>query len=177
MVNYRRNMIAGGTYFFTATLLNRRSSLLLEHISFLKNSVQEVKSRYPFQLKAYVILPDHCHMIWTLPNGDSDYSTRIKQIKASFSKQIACSGVTINKTRHNEYRLWQRRFWEHTIRDDNDLEQHINYIHYNPIKHGYVEHLKDWPYSSFHHFVQTGRLPEDWSVSTKPESSKLNFGE
>jgi len=170
-------VISGGTFFFTVTLKNRRSSLLVNYISYLKTAVQVVKKRHPFQLNAYVILPDHCHMIWTLPFGDSDYSTRMKQIKASFSKQVVRSGVTVNKTKHNEYQLWQRRFWEHTIRDDNDLEQHINYIHYNPMKHGYVERLKDWPYSSFHHFVQTGRLPEDWCASTKIVSSNLHFGE
>ena len=177
MVNYRRNIITGGMFFFTVTLQNRRSSLLVTHISFLKNAVQKVKNRHPFQLNAYVILPDHFHMIWTLPNGDSDYSTRMQQIKANFSKQIARSGRTVHKTRHNEYRLWQRRFWEHTIKDNDDLEQHINYIHYNPIKHRCVEHLKDWPYSSFHHFVQNGRLPENWCDTIKLERAKLNFGE
>ena len=177
MVQYRRNIVAGGTFFFTVTLQNRRSSILIDHISFLKNAVRTVKNKHPFRVNAFVILPDHFHMIWTLPVGDSDYSTRMKLIKGYFSKQITRSGITINKTKHHEYRLWQRRFWEHTIQDESDLEQHVNYIHYNPIKHGYVQQLKDWPYSSFHHFVKTGRLPIDWGISTNPIGSDHAFGE
>ena len=165
MVNYRRSFVPGGTFFFTVTLKNRKSNLLVEKISLLKEAVQRVKDQHPFQIKAYVVLPEHLHMIWELPSGDSNYSLRWKKIKTLFSKSIHKAGVELSKTKHNEYRLWQRRFWEHVINDMSDLENHVNYIHYNPIKHGLVEDLRDWPYSSFHHYVQNGQIGENWASS------------
>ena len=149
MVTYRRNFIPGGTFFFTVTLENRKSRLLIDQINLLKDAVQKVKNQDPFLIKAYVILPEHLHMIWELPKEDSNYSLRWKKIKTLFSKSIYKSGFELSKTRHNEYRLWQRRYWEHTIKDMQDFENHVNYIHYNPIKHGLVNDLHDWPFSSF----------------------------
>ena len=128
-------------------------------------AVQEVKCQKPFKMNAYVILPDHLHMIWTLPKNDSNYSDRWKKIKALFSKSLIKSGVNLSKSRHNEYHLWTRRFWEHTVRHDADYENYVNYIHYNPIKHGLVDDLKNWPYSSFHHFVRAGLIDENWGSS------------
>ena len=177
MVNYRRNFITGGTFFFTVTLQNRKSRLLVEKINLLKEAVQRVKDQHPFQIKAYVILPEHLHMIWELPKGDSNYSQRWKKIKVQFSKSIQKSGFELSKTKHNEYRLWQRRFWEHTIKDMLDFENHVNYIHYNPIKHGLVKELRDWPYSSFHHYVQNGQLCENWTSSELKSIKGFFFGE
>ncbi|MDI9819734.1 MULTISPECIES: transposase [unclassified Legionella] len=149
MGNYRRSLVPGGTFFFTVTLRNRKSGLLVEKINLLKEAVQTVKAQHPFQIKAYVILPEHLHMIWQLPQGDSNYSQRWKKIKALFSKSLNKTDLPLVKTRHNEYSLWQRRFWEHTIRDEADFDNHVNYIHFNPVKHGLVESLHHWPHSSF----------------------------
>ncbi|MFI4918560.1 MAG: REP-associated tyrosine transposase, partial [Legionellales bacterium] len=119
---------------------------------------------HPFLIKAYVILPEHLHIIWELPQEDSNYSLRWKKIKAHFSKAVCRTGVSVSKTKHNEYQLWQRRFWEHTIKDEKDYENHVNYIHFNPIKHRLVKNLHEWPHSSFHHYVITGKLQENWAL-------------
>jgi putative transposase len=177
VVNYRRNFIPGGTYFFTITLQDRKSRLLVDRVHLLKEAVQRVKDQHPFQIKAYVILPEHLHIIWELPMGDSNYSQRWKKIKALFSKSIHKSGLELPKTKHNEYCLWQRRFWEHTIKDMLDFENHVNYIHYNPIKHGLVDDVHDWPHSSFHHFVQRGLICENWASSGLRGVEGFCFGE
>jgi putative transposase len=161
--DYRRSRVAGGTYFFTVALLNRRSRLLVEHVALLREAVRQERDKRPFQIDAWVVLPDHMHCVWTLPPGDSDYSTRWKNIKTEFSKALP----------NTEYRdrvriktgargIWQRRFWEHTIRDDADYAAHIDYVHLNPYKHGWVERVRDWPYSSFHKYVAMGVYPLDW---------------
>jgi putative transposase len=177
VVNYRRSFISGGTFFFTVTLQNRKSALLVEQVHLLKEAFRRVKSQYPFYIKAYVILPEHLHMIWELPPDDWNYSQRWQQIKAHFSKLVYKSGIELSKTKHNEYRLWQRRFWEHTIKDVRDFESHINYIHYNPIKHGLVNDLHDWPYSSFHHYVQRGLLSKNWADGVLSVIDSVCFGE
>ncbi|CAM2949420.1 REP-associated tyrosine transposase [Legionella worsleiensis] len=175
MVNYRRNFVSGGTFFFTLTLRNRKSSVLIDQIHLLKEAVQITKAQHLFLIKAYVILPDHLHMIWQLPEGDANYSGRWKKIKALFSKSINKSAFPLSKTRHNEYCLWQRRFWEHTIKDAKDFENHVNYIHYNPIKHGLVECLHHWPHSSFHHYFKTGKISRNWANSVLDPMGR--FGE
>jgi putative transposase len=175
MVHYRRNFAPGGTFFFTVTLRNRKSSLLVEQVHLLKDAFQKVKMLHPFRIMAYVILPDHLHMIWQLPPEDSNYSQRWKKIKTLFSKSLNKSHPSLMKTKHNEYCLWQRRFWEHTIRDETDFENHINYIHYNPIKHGLVRSLHLWPHSSFHHYVHIGRLPKNWASEILDSGNR--FGE
>ena len=177
MVNYRRSIQPGGTFFFTATLRNRTSHLLTDNVDLLKAAFKKVKAQQPFHIKAYVILPEHLHMIWELPTGDWDYSVRWKKIKTLFSKSVYKSGIALSKTKHNEYRLWQRRFWEHTITNITDFENHVNYIHYNPIKHGLVKELRDWPHSSFHHYVLQGQLPEHWGSSGLKNSENFCFGE
>lgn len=149
----------------------------MDQIDLFKNSVQQVKKKHPFQIKAYVILPEHLYMIWELFIGDSNYSERWKKIKTLFSKHMYRSGVKLYKTKHHEYHLWQRRFWEHTIRDLTDLENHIHYIHYNPIKHNLVENLHDWPHSSFHHYVRNGRLSENWASLKTTDPHNICFGE
>lgn len=162
MVNYRRNFLPGGIFFFTVTIRNRNSTLLVNKINLLQKAVQKVKLQLPFQIKAYVILPEHLHMIWQLPVDDSNYSLRWQKIKALFSKSVNRSTIKLSRTKHNELLLWQRRFWEHTIQDNLDFENHFNYIHYNPMKHGLVQSLSDWPYSSFHYYVQSGLLSKHW---------------
>jgi putative transposase len=174
MSNYRRNREPGGTYFFTVNLLDRKSDLLVRHIESLREAVKQTRHKWPFHSDAWVILPDHLHCVWTLPPGDADYSARWRAIKLSFVKQIpkteALSEARVNK---NERGIWQRRYWEHTIRDEDDYVAHVDYCHINPLKHGRVQQISDWPYSTFHRDVRQGIYPENWAGST----SDLQAGE
>ncbi|WP_333850056.1 REP-associated tyrosine transposase [Leclercia sp.] len=161
MSNYRRYYVPGGTWFFTTNLQNRRSDLLTRHIATLRMATQCVKRAKPFLINAWVILPEHMHCIWTLPENDTDYSGRWRDIKKTFTRALGMSDI------------WQPRFWEHTIRDENDLRRHRDYICINPLKHGYVARVKDWPYSTFHRDVRDGLYPEDWAG----EVEDFNAGE
>jgi len=163
MVQYRRNYVAGGTYFFTVTLDDRASSALVDHIGALRSAFRAVRQERPFNIDAIVILPDHLHAIWTLPDNDADFPGRWKRIKGSFTRQLIAAGVPVARHDNGEYALWQRRFWEHTIRDDRDFERHVDYVHFNPVKHGLVSRVQDWPHSSFHRYVRQGSLPNDWA--------------
>ena len=164
MSNYRREWVPGGTYFFTVTLANRRSRLLVDAIPLLRKVYVEACKRMPFQTVAICVLPDHLHAIWTLPEGDSDYAQRWAMIKSGFSRALpAAANISTSKSRKREKGIWQRRFWEHRIRDDEDLARHVDYIHLNPIKHGLVKQVSDWPYSSFHRYVARSVLPVDWA--------------
>ena len=154
MVQYRRNRVEGGCYFFTVTLQDRSSNLLIEHIAELRSAFQQVKARMPFQINAIVVLPDHIHAIFTLPTGDDNYSSRWRLIKSIFTQKLVKKGVPLAANGRGEYNLWQRRFWEHTIRNETDFNNHINYIHYNPVKHNLVVHPADWPHSSYHRYPQ-----------------------
>ena len=163
MVHYRRNRVAGGSYFFTVTLHDRQSCVLTEHIDLLRTAVHATQCARPFVIDAIVILPEHLHTIWTLPPGDTDYSGRWRAIKSHFTRTLRKAGQPVSRHTNGEYALWQRRFWEHTLRDERDRQQHVDYIHYNPVKHGYVPAVADWPYSSFHRYVKQGLLPENWA--------------
>ncbi|AYM86517.1 MULTISPECIES: transposase [Pseudoalteromonas] len=162
-MQYRRNYVKGGTYFFTVNLLDRNKSLLVEHIDLLRESIRFVKSQRPFYIDAWVVLPDHLHAVLTLPDDDVDYSSRWREIKKRFSKSLPKTEfLTQTRKRKNERGIWQRRFWEHTIRDDNDYWHHVNYVHFNPLKHGLVSQVADWPYSSFHRAVKQGIYANNW---------------
>ncbi|MGE0749182.1 MAG: transposase [Variibacter sp.] len=162
MVRYRRNRLAGGTYFFTVTLADRRSSLLTAHIDLLRSAVRAIRKTRPFVIDAIVVLPDHLHIMMTLPDGDPDFSARWSLIKRRFTDGLASSAVPVTRLANGERVLWQRRFWEHTIRDEQDFAGHVDYIHFNPVKHGLVTRVRDWPHSSFHRYVHLGLLPDDW---------------
>jgi putative transposase len=162
MVGYRRNLVPGGTFFFTVVLEDRRSCLLIENIGSLRHAFRVTRAERPFKVDAIVILPDHLHAVMTLPDGDSDFSGRWRRVKSLFSRQVVVEGVPVRQNRRGEYALWQRRFWEHTIRDETDFARHIDYIHFNPVKHSLVTRVSDWPHSSFHRYVRGGLLPEDW---------------
>jgi putative transposase len=166
MPQYRRAIVPGGTFFFTVAILERRRRLLTEHIDHLRASFQAARQRRPFTVEAIVILPDHLHCIWTLPPGDADFSTRWHDIKARFAAQIP-KGESLSERRlkKGERGIWQRRFWEHVIRDEGDYARHVDYIHYNPVKHGHVDRVADWPYSSFHRYVQRGVYDLDWAAA------------
>jgi putative transposase len=163
MVLYRRNRVEGGTYFFTVTLADRRSRLLVEHGDLLREAFSIVRKQRPFTIVAISVMPEHIHAIWTLPEGDADYSGHWRAIKSRFTRSLSGNGGALSRNRKGEHAVWQRRFWEHTIRDDEDLARHVAYIHYNPVKHGLVKQVKDWPLSSFHRFVREGLLDEDWA--------------
>jgi putative transposase len=171
-MQYRRIHIAGGTYFFTVNLQSRSSHLLTQQIEALRHAVLSVKQRHPFHIDAWVVLPDHLHALWTLPPGDVDYSTRWALIKANFSRLIAHGEpVAASRLRKGERGIWQRRFWEHRIRDDDDFARHVDYIHINPVKHGYTLRANDWPYSSIHRYIRDGMLGVDWACAPGLEIS------
>lgn len=162
MVNYRRYKTPGVAYFFTLALKDRSADLLTKYIRLLGNSFRRARKNNSFATKAIVVLPDHLHVIWELPEGDEDYSTRWRQIKTYFIQDVLERGEPLLKNQRNEYNLWQRRFWEHQIRDETDFYHHVNYIHYNPVKHRLVQQVTDWPYSSVHRYIKDGILPKDW---------------
>lgn len=166
MPRYIRSFVPGGTFFFTVTLLERQRRLLVERIDLLREAFSLVQAHKPFTLDAVVILPDHLHCIWTLPSGDADFSSRWHAIKAGFSRGIA-SGERLSERRikKGERGIWQRRFWEHAIRDERDFGRHADYIHYNPVKHGHAQRTADWPFSSFRRYVERGICPLDWGGS------------
>ena len=164
MTNYCRYRTDGGIYFFTVNLAERQRSLLTERIDTLREAFREVKNAHPFVIDAVVILPEHLHTIWTLPQGDNDFSLRWRQIKSAFSRAIEKDErISNSRLRKQERGVWQRRFWEHAIRDEEDFNRHIDYIHINPVKHGYVQRAVDWQFSSFHRYVKLGILPADWA--------------
>ena len=136
MTDYRRNFISGGTFFFTVNLAERHLRLLTEYVEKLRTAFRETRQRHPFEIDAIVVLPDHLHALWTLPEGDWDFATRWQLIKAAFSRGLP-TGERVSRSRaaKGERGIWQRRYWEHTIRDANDFARHVDYIHINPLKH------------------------------------------
>ncbi|MBC7634148.1 MAG: transposase [Acetobacteraceae bacterium] len=177
MPDYRRNRIPGGTYFFTVNLHDRGSDLLVTNIAALRQAVRDVRRRAPFHIDAWVILPNHMHAIWTLPLGDTDYSGRWRALKKAFTKAVPVTEhLSAIQQGRNERGIWQRRFWEHTIRDDNDYVNHVDYVHFNPVKHSYVEYVADWPFSSFHRAVARGLYPVDWNVATTEATGRGERG-
>ncbi len=165
MPEYRRNFVPGGTYFFTVNLLERHDNdLLVRHIDFLREAVRVTRQAHPFHIAAWVVLPDHMHCIWMLPPGDADYVTRWRLIKMRFSRAIpGTEPLSASRLKRGERGIWQRRYWEHTVRDEQDYAAHVDYIHINPLKHGLVLRVADWPYSSFHRMVADGVYPENWA--------------
>ena len=175
MVRYRRNRLEGGKSFFTLTLADRRSTVLVDQIGALRAAFRATRQERPFGLNAVVILPDHLHAILTLPDGDADFPGRWRRIKGHFSTNLLDAGIEIRRHPNGELALWQPRYWEHTIRDDNDFARHVDYIHFNPVKHGTVKRARDWPFSSFHLYVRRGTLPEDWAGEI--EEGTFAYGE
>jgi len=167
MPNYRRNRIPGATYFFTVNLRDRRSGLLVAQIDALREAVRAVRRQSPFHIDAWVVLPDHMHCLWTLPLGDSDFPDRWRRIKTAFSRSLPDrDGVLRTRLRKGELGIWQRGYWEHTIHDDRDYAAHMDYIHFNPVKHGLALEPSDWPFSSFRQCVAAGLYSEGWLNSS-----------
>ena len=174
MRTYIRSHSTGGVYFFTVNLAQRgQNDLLVRHVDELRQAFRYTKQRHPLIIEAIVVLPEHLHCIWRLPEDD-DYPLRWRLIKSHFSRSIEKGErVSDSRLRKKERGLWQRRYWEHQIRDDRDFQRHVDYIHHNPVKHGLVANVKEWPYSSFHRWVQLGVYSEDWTVA--PDLSKQNW--
>jgi len=172
MSKYRRVYIPGGTYFFTVVTYNRKPILCTEKaIQRLKQAFQSTKSKYPFQLEGLVVMPDHLHCIWQLPEHDHDFSKRWNMIKRHFSV-----GMTGEVNKRREKNIWQRRFWERVIRNEDDLHNYFDYIYYNPVKHGYVNKPFDWTYSTFRRDVKRGLYSMEWGSNIEPDSIKnFNF--
>jgi putative transposase len=165
-MQYRRDYTSGATFFFTLVTF-RRIPLFTqpEAVASLRKAFREEMARRPYQMDAVVILPDHLHVIWTLPANDADYSIRWRNIKRGFTATVPTGHrpvVCASRQNKQEQAIWQRRFWEHRIRDERDFAQHVDYIHYNPVKHGYITKPVDWPYSSIHRYIRHGILSPNW---------------
>lgn len=167
----------GRYVFFTVNLLERKLDLLVRHINDLREAVRATKRERPFHIDAWVVLPDHMHCVWTLPVGDDDFSNRWKAIKIRFVQALPRterrSKVRIAK---GERGIWQRRYWEHLIRDERDYARHTDYIHYNPVKHSYVKRASEWPHSSIHRYIARGVVDRNWGTSDLL-NDKGGFGE
>lgn len=171
MTNYRRVHNKGATYFFSVALANRSSAILIDEIGALRDAYSLTCYERPFYCDAFVVLPDHLHAVWTLPEGDADFSTRWGAIKARFTRSIKAGGKmglnpilrSPSNVRKGDGGIWQRRFWEHCIRDPGDLAMHIRYCWGNPVKHGLVDRAVDWPYSSIHRDIRLGRVDPQWA--------------
>jgi putative transposase len=165
MPNYRRVWVPGGTYFFTVNLLERDRALLVEHIDGLRAAFRAVQVVRPFDIVAMVVLPDHLHCIWQLPADDADNATRWRHIKSVFSRSLPREERrSARRLAKKERGIWQRRFWERLLRDEHDVRTHVDYIHFNPVKHGLMGCAGDWPYSTFHRYVRAGLSAADWGV-------------
>ena len=181
MSNYRRAKTKGGTYFFTVVLYRRQNILCHDDMRHaLREAIEKTRETHPFIIDAWVLLPDHLHCIWTLPEADENYSSRWAMIKRHVTKQCAKTchredWMNNSKHKRKESTIWQRRFWEHQIGDEDDFQRHMNYIHYNPVKHGYVVAAKEWPYSSFHRYIKSNVYPSDWGNNYTPTT--LDAGE
>ncbi len=166
MRTYIRAKSKGGLYFFTVNLAERNNNdLLVANVEILRTAFRLTKQSHPFIIEACVILPEHLHCIWRLPEGDNDFSKRWRLIKTHFSKNIPTKEhISNSRKRKKERGIWQRRFWEHLIKDEKDFQNHLDYIHYNPVKHGYVQQAIDWPYSSFHLWIEREVYSRDWAT-------------
>jgi putative transposase len=176
-MQYRRARLHGGTYFFTVNLADRQGSLLIDKIDILRNAISLVIKRHPFTIDAIVVLPEHLHTLWSLPENDVDYATRWMLIKSLFSRQIPKEEKrTVSRIKKGERGIWQRRYWEHLIQNEQDYNNHVEYIHYNPVKHGYVNCASDWEYSSIHRYINNGIVKRDWGTGIDL-TDNANFGE
>jgi putative transposase len=175
MVQYRRNWVAGGTFFFTVALANRRSGLLTAVIDVVREASRKVRGERPFEVDAMVVLPEHLDAVWSLPREDADYAYRWRRFKTVFTREVLRRGMEARRRDGSGVVQWPRRYWEYTIRDEVDYARHVDYIHYNPVRHGYVSNAMDWSYSSVHRFVRDGVFPEGWGGGASEDEGA--FGE
>ena len=167
MRTYVRARVQGGTYFFTVNLAERHgNTLLVDHIDALKDAFGHTRQDHPFAMLAFVVLPEHLHCLWRMPPGDDDFPTRWRLIKSRFSRSLPnVERRSESRQDKNERGIWQRRYWEQLVRNEAHFLRCLDYIHYNPIKHGHVSRALDWPHSSFRYWVERGVYPLDWAVA------------
>jgi putative transposase len=181
MPNYRRAKVEGGCYFFTVNTLRRQPFLIEADVrDALREAIQSVRRALPFMIEAFVLLPEHLHCVWTLPAGDANFAARWRLIKTRVTQTCAArlmcdEYMTARRREKRQGSLWQNRYWEHQIRDERDFIKHVDYVHWNPVKHGHVTRVADWPYSSFHRYVKKGIYPYDWATNEK--EIKVKFDE
>jgi putative transposase len=175
MPMYRRVWEPGGCYFFTVNLQQRGDNdLLVRHVDILRESVRKVRSAHPFRIHGWVVLPGHLHCVLQLPDADDDFIRRWRLIKSTFSRKIPhLEHRNPSRIKREERAIWQRRFWEHCIRDEQDYRAHMDYVHINPVKHGLVSRVQDWPYSTFHHWVRRGVYAVDWAGGSEGKVDKV----
>lgn len=177
---YRRAQTPGATYFFTVGTYCRQEILTRPDVmSVLRAALREVQHQHPFRIDAMVMLPDHLHAIWTLPPGDANFAIRWSILKRNVSqaaRHLVAQTQSNSRVKRREIDFWQRRYWEHLIRDDTDFDRHVDYVHFNPVKHGHVDRVIDWPYSTFHRYVRLGMCPSDWAGGDVDEMAG-DFGE
>ena len=174
-MRYRRSVVSGATYFFTVNLAVRSQDTLIQHVDLLRDVFRSVRSRHPFDIIAMVVLPDHLHTIWQLPANDADYPLRWSLIKSGFSRSLPkLERIRDSRRFKRERGVWQRRYWEHQLRDDRDLQTHVDYIHFNPVEHGQVVNPVDWLHSSIHRYIVSGQLSSHWAEGVLNNGS---FGE
>lgn len=170
-MRYRRSQTPGAAFFFTVVTHERKKILLWgENPRVLKQAFETTKARHPFAVDAIVVLPDHLHCLWTLAPGDNDFSKRWMLIKSNFTRMCHDpyrSERSASRIVKREQYIWQRRFWEHQIRDDVDFARHVEYIHYNPVKHGLAKSPLGWKYSSFHRYVKEGKYHREWGAEER----------
>lgn len=175
-MHYRRASTAGATYFFTVNPADRGADILVRYIDELKDVMHKVKASHPYALVAQAVLPEHLHAIWRLPPGDAGFPVRWSLIKAGFSRRLPrAEPVSESRAAKRERGIWQRRYWEHQIRDETDLARHVDYIHYNPVKHGWVSRAVEWPHSTLHEYIKRGMANRDWGGSF--EQVEEDYGE
>ncbi|AAZ18114.1 conserved hypothetical protein [Psychrobacter arcticus 273-4] len=176
MSHYIRDKTQGGCYFLTFNLLDRKSSLLLTHIDKFRDAYAKTIQHHQFKLDAMVVLPDHVHIMITLPPDSDNYAVIVASLKSQFSRQINKTEIiTSSRQAKRERGIWQRRFWEHRIRDDADYRQHMDYIHNNPVKHGYVTNPQDWQYSTLHTLIKKGVYPAGWGTDENDKSINIRY--
>ena len=182
MATFRRAIVPGATYFFTVNTNQRRKMLTnAPFYSALRNALRQVNVEHPFTIDVFILLPDHLHCVWTLPPGDANYALRwnvIKRLVSQATRYLIEPPIDRSRQQRRELGLWQRRFWEHQIRDEQDFIKHVECIHWNSVKHGYVARVRDWPYSSFHRYVRQGWYPLDWADDEKAnDAAEDDYGE
>ena len=181
MPDYQRAYTPGGAIFLTLVTFNRRPIFAeADNVKRLRQAATAVKAEMPFDITAAVVLPDHIHFVWTLPQGDDHYSKRVGRLKVLFTRSLkgSCAlpqDVCMSRQQQRESDVWQRRFWEHTIRDEADWVGHINYLHYNPVKHGLVKCPHQWELSSFRRFVREGFYGMDWGCRCGGKETAVEF--
>jgi putative transposase len=182
MPNYRRLYVPGGTYFFTVVTASRRPILATDlGRQCLHEALAKVRSQVPFNIVAIVLLPEHLHCVWTLPPGDDDFSSRWADAKAEFTKRFLAGGgaevpISASRQKKGERGIWQRRFWEHLVRSEDELKRCVDYIHINPLRHGLVNRVRDWPWSTFHRFATEGEYSENWGTGIEIAFDRELFG-